>query len=141
MKIKNTMIAQIKSICLAVLSVLSIYNAVGQCPEFGQYAATNQAEVDNFMTMYPDCQQLLALSIVGDDVISISALSGLQEVHTLVIENSQLRDFSEVEGIRILDGLSLNADSQLLTIEHLSLSNTVESIWIWGSGNLRSVDF
>ncbi|RMH20925.1 MAG: hypothetical protein D6698_03445, partial [Gammaproteobacteria bacterium] len=116
------------------------------------YTLDSQAKVDSFPILFPQCKELEGvLTINGDDITNLQALSGLTSVENLTIQfNSQLSSLSGLDklkkipghfvlnvnnGLESLDGLQnldsiggsfyMNNNHDLLDLEGLSSLHTV----------------
>ncbi|GAB4242420.1 MAG: T9SS type A sorting domain-containing protein [Saprospiraceae bacterium] len=134
-----------------VLSIFSFNNELSaQCPV--DYTLDSQAKVDSFPILFPQCKELEGvLTINGDDITNLQALSGLTSAENLTIQfNSQLSSLSGLDnlekipghfvlnvnnGLESLDGLQnldsiggsfyMNNNHDLLDLEGLSSLHTV----------------
>jgi len=105
------------------------------CLPFGSYYFTTQAEIDNFSTDYPDCNQLTSfVNISGNDIDNLAGLSGVTCINGTfsVSDNLALIDLegldnldSITEHLFVSDNKSLNSLAGLETLSYIKGSLVV----------------
>ncbi|MFH1119406.1 MAG: T9SS type A sorting domain-containing protein [Bacteroidota bacterium] len=74
------------------------------CLPYGDYYFFNQADIDNFPVLYPDCNQLTGITIIsGSDINNLAGLNQITSVGTLDIGNGI---FGEPPMLQNLEGLN-----------------------------------
>ena len=101
-----------------ILLVFSLFFAIigfGQCPE-GNVVFTSQAEVDSFVSLYPNCESIDGFLIVlGNDVVDVSGLSEINSVGGLSITDTSLEN---MQGLDALTITSLNGEDSFIVIDN-----------------------
>ncbi|MDB4292892.1 T9SS type B sorting domain-containing protein [Maribacter sp.] len=82
---------------LALLLFTSILHS--QCPA-GNVTLNSQVEVDQFVTMYPNCERISGYLLITGDVNDLSALASLQYIEDdLIIRDTQLTTISNFNSL------------------------------------------
>ncbi len=119
-----------RKLLLLFLGSLFCMSVYGQCPST-PITLSSQADVDAFVTNYPNCTELESeLIISGNDIIDLSPLSIITQVGTsfssfgglTIINNPQLENLNGLENIQdVFSGsITIENNPQLLSIEGLS---------------------
>ncbi|WP_299364708.1 T9SS type A sorting domain-containing protein [Winogradskyella sp.] len=102
------------------------------CPD-DNVVLTSQAEVDNFMNLYPNCDSISGfLVIVGSDIEDLSPLSSLNSVGSISVTNTSITSMQGLEALNItgLNGMDAFVvfDNNLMLQNILFLNNYTISI-------------
>ena len=128
---------------------------------------TNQVDIDNFQSNYPDCAEILGIvNIEGPDITKLEGLNSITAFHNkLIIKNTSLTNFSGLEktiaidvGCEIIDNddltsffgldnlLSINGyltigfNDNLVSLNGLGSLNQIQgSLWIAVNDNLANL--
>ena len=107
-----------------LFSLLLISNGIAQCPE-NIFGFGTQAEVDNFVNMYPNCENAYVFVIAGDDITDLSPLSYIDRIQhidmhdannitsLLAFDNTEITvslSIRDCNGLSSLDGTHLSDD-------------------------------
>ena len=84
--------------CNSVLEVEAQCDLINQCPS-GNITLMSQAEIDAFAVNYPNCTELSALSISGQDITNLTGLHGITSISVWL-------DIKDNPNLISLDGLS-----------------------------------
>lgn len=122
---------------LASLAMSSILFLNAQCPE-GNVIFTSQADVNTFVSQYPDCENLnghmtIGLGNVETDITDLSGLSGLSNIpgSILVQKNPNLTSLAGFENLQnVGNRLQFSYNNSLENLSQLNNLNSVHEIYI-----------
>jgi len=107
-----------RSFLLIIISLCSSF-CFGQCPEDNVTLLT-QAEVDNFVIMYPNCDTIEGFLVVsGNDIVDVSVLSQITTVGSILISHTSLTSMQGLNALTIA-GITLPEDA-FIVIDNNSL--------------------
>ena len=95
-----------------LLFTISLYCAFcfSQCPE-GNITLLSQAEVENFVSAYPNCDTIDGFLIVsGNDIVDVSVLSQITTVGSILISDTSLTSMQGLNALTIA-GITLPEDA------------------------------
>ena len=113
-----------------------------QCPN--NIIGTSQAQLDNLMSQYPDCEQLDGSITIRGDVSDLSSLSNIESVsgNVYISQNTGLTSLAGLGGLESIGGnLNIALCSNLESLNGLGGLETVGGIiYIQSCDKLASVD-
>ncbi|WP_031530549.1 T9SS type A sorting domain-containing protein [Dyadobacter crusticola] len=120
-----------KKIYFLLILTVSVKFAFGQCPT-SNITLTTQAQVNNFITTYPNCSVFNnSVVVTGNGITNLNGLSNLTKVGGLSISNTSLTDLTgcnnltEAGSISLWDNFSLTSVNGLNSLTRIRSSLTV----------------
>ncbi|MFK8005992.1 MAG: T9SS type A sorting domain-containing protein [Saprospiraceae bacterium] len=105
--------------CNDIMLIAEICNPSGSTCSFGNVALTNQDEVDNFPSLYPNCTEVLGNFTIEGEISNLDSLEQLTSV---------------------LGALRVSDCDSLMSLNGLHNINSVGSLWISGHLNLKNLN-
>lgn len=107
-----------------LLFLISFYG-FGQCPQ-GFISFTSQAQLDQFIIDYPNCQELSTLSLSGLNITNLAGLSNLITINGgLTVSNTGLEN---LDGLDNLTYIGSGDFQDILTIQDNSLLTNIAAL-------------
>tara|TARA_R110002072_G_scaffold14272_2_gene59426 strand:+ start:137094 stop:140477 length:3384 start_codon:yes stop_codon:yes gene_type:complete len=99
----------------------------GQCP-VGDSTFVSQAQLDDFIINYPNCTQLVKLTILGNAVNDLTPLGNIESVRELVIQGTNLPNLNGLENLSTIGfgqfgqtyDLQISSNTNLSSLQALS---------------------
>ncbi len=114
---------------------------MGQCP-VGDVTLNSQADIANFVTSFPACQNISGnLVLDGASISDVSALSGIQGIDgDLIVMNTGLLNLDAFRNVRRIGGhLDIHQNNYLQSIDFQDLDDFQGYLWIWNNLELRTI--
>ncbi len=148
---KSNTIKVIKFMLVLFLGLYFILVTNAQCPA-GDITLSNQTQVNNFSSTYPNCTDLQGnLTIDGGSINNLSGLSGITSIAgDLMINNTALQNVEGLNNLTSVKSLfmdnnnsmvNLNGFSSLTTIQtHIQISQCPSLLNVNSLSNITSVN-
>ena len=114
------------------------------CLPYGNYILTDQSMIDDFQTIFPDCNDLNGILVIrGDDIENLDGLTQITSVEEdlVVINTELLANLSGLTNLSSLGGsLAIQNNNALTDITHLQGLNSISGdVFIYENNNLLTL--
>lgn len=126
-------------ILIAVFTICHLNLANAQCLPNG-IAFTNQSQIDNFPTNYPDCTEIIGSVTISGAINNLNGLSQITTIGNLLhFQSSDLVNLDGLQNLQSVESLFFNNNVNLENIEGLLNLNSVGRLTFGNNSSLLSL--
>ncbi len=127
---------------LLLFSFVFIAESIAQCP-LNPYAFHSQADVNNFQSEFPNCEDAYVFSFWGNDITDLSPLSHITSInHLLFYGTDNITSLMAFDNAQIIGSLHITDSDGISTLDgiHFSINEELTSLSLQNNSILDNID-